>query len=343
MATIKDVAKKAKVSIGTVDRVVHNRGRVSKKTIERVRKIIAELGYRPNLYARHLSLSKSYTIAVLMPKSDQDSGYWQISVSGIKAAISELKQHHVRLRLFQYDRYSSESFVNESRALLKSKPDGIMVAPVIWKGVREFFSEIPEKTPYVLFNTNVPDLKAVSFIGQDAYQSGVVCARLMSMVIGSGGTIAVVLPAFDDHHITERADGFRHFFEKYDSIALKTFSLSGQANEKNFDALLSGMFKTEENVRGIYVANASTHFVARYLKKRTDTNKIFLVGYDIIDKNIEYLKEGWIDVLISQKARMQGYEGVYALYSEVVLQQQCERNILMPIDIVVKENFVYYQ
>ena len=36
MATIRDVAKKAKVSIGTVDRVVHSRGRVSVKTIEKV-------------------------------------------------------------------------------------------------------------------------------------------------------------------------------------------------------------------------------------------------------------------------------------------------------------------
>ena len=100
MATIRDVAKKAKVSIGTVDRVVHNRGRVSGKTVDRVNKIIAELGYRPNLYARHLSLAKSYTIAVLMPKPEQDSGYWEMSADGIRKAVSELKQHHVKIKMY---------------------------------------------------------------------------------------------------------------------------------------------------------------------------------------------------------------------------------------------------
>ena len=342
MVTIKDVAKKAKVSIGTVDRVVHNRGRVSKKTTERVRKIIAESGYKPNLYARHLSLSKSYTIAVLMPKAEQDSGYWEKSVAGIKRAVNELKNHNVKMRLFQYDRYSAESFTIEAHALLTSKPDGIMVAPVIRKGIRDFFSAIPPKIPYVLFNTNVPDINAASLIGQDAYQSGVVCAKLMKMVVGSSGSIAVVLPLSDDYHITERADGFSHFFEDSGCTHVKTYSLQEQANEKNFDALMDNIFRDDADIQGVFVTNASTHFVARYLKEKSRQNKVFLVGYDLIEKNIEYLKEGWIDVLISQKAATQGYEGVYALYSEVVLQQQCERNILMPIEIVIKENLVYY-
>ena len=341
MATIRDVAKKAKVSIGTVDRVVHSRGRVSVKTIEKVNKIIAELGYRPNLYARHLSLSRLYTIAVLMPSPEQDSGYWAMSAEGIKKAISELKQHHVKVRMFEYDRYSSESFVDASRSLLKSKPDGVMIAPIMWKEAREFLSEIPESIPYVLFNANVPDLKAVSFIGQDAYQSGVICAKLISLVV-KDGSICIVLPSNSDHHIEERSDGFKHFFENNNGVSLETYRLSGQANSDNFESLLDRMFSEKKDVAAVYVANASTHYVAEYFIKKNIQTKPFLVGYDLIDLNVKYLKEGIIDVLISQKAKMQGYEGVYALYNEVVLQQSCERNILMPIDIVLKENLVYY-
>jgi len=102
------------------------------------------------------------------------------------------------------------------------------------------------------------------------------------------------------------------------------------------------MFSEKKDVAAVYVANASTHYVAEYFIKKNIQTKPFLVGYDLIDLNVKYLKEGIIDVLISQKAKMQGYEGVYALYNEVVLQQSCERNILMPIDIVLKENLVYY-
>ena len=49
--TISDVARAARVTNGTVDRVLHERGEVSKKTREKVLRVIEELGYQPNVYA----------------------------------------------------------------------------------------------------------------------------------------------------------------------------------------------------------------------------------------------------------------------------------------------------
>ena len=47
--TINDVARAAGVSKGTVDRVLHARGEVSKKSREKVLKVIEELGFKPNM------------------------------------------------------------------------------------------------------------------------------------------------------------------------------------------------------------------------------------------------------------------------------------------------------
>ena len=58
MTTISEIAHRARVSIGTVDRVIHNRGRVAKKTEEKIKKIIKELDFKPNIYARNLKLKK---------------------------------------------------------------------------------------------------------------------------------------------------------------------------------------------------------------------------------------------------------------------------------------------
>src|SRR6187402_1631839 len=60
---IKDIAFKAKVSTGTVDRVLHSRGRVSEEVKERVLKILKELNYEPNLMARMLGSKKQYVFA----------------------------------------------------------------------------------------------------------------------------------------------------------------------------------------------------------------------------------------------------------------------------------------
>ncbi|WP_210366566.1 LacI family DNA-binding transcriptional regulator [Bacillus sp. REN3] len=66
--TIKDVAKKANVSIATVSRVLNNAGGYSKATEERVVKAIRDLGYQPNAVARSLINNKSNTVALLFPE-----------------------------------------------------------------------------------------------------------------------------------------------------------------------------------------------------------------------------------------------------------------------------------
>ncbi|WP_025689224.1 LacI family DNA-binding transcriptional regulator [Paenibacillus zanthoxyli] len=65
--TIKDVAKKANVSIATVSRVLNNLGGYSDKTKQKVNEVIRELGYQPNAIARGLINKRTYTIGVLFP------------------------------------------------------------------------------------------------------------------------------------------------------------------------------------------------------------------------------------------------------------------------------------
>lgn len=66
-ASIEDVAKKAKVSISTVSRVINRRELVNAKTRERVEEAIRELRYRPNAFARGLMLRKSGIIGLVLP------------------------------------------------------------------------------------------------------------------------------------------------------------------------------------------------------------------------------------------------------------------------------------
>ena len=67
MATIRDVAARAGVSVATVSRVLNENGYVNKETEQRVRRAIQELNYRPNMVARGLANRKTGTIAVILP------------------------------------------------------------------------------------------------------------------------------------------------------------------------------------------------------------------------------------------------------------------------------------
>ena len=55
---IKDIAKLAGVSVGTVDRVLHNRGRVSDDALQKVTAVMNQIDYKPNLIARTFGLEQ---------------------------------------------------------------------------------------------------------------------------------------------------------------------------------------------------------------------------------------------------------------------------------------------
>ncbi|WAM33546.1 LacI family DNA-binding transcriptional regulator [Caldicellulosiruptor morganii] len=67
MPTVKDVARRAGVSVATVSRVLNNSNRVSDKTRQKVLKAIEELGFKPNLLARNFRKDKSNLILVILP------------------------------------------------------------------------------------------------------------------------------------------------------------------------------------------------------------------------------------------------------------------------------------
>ncbi|HZG56335.1 LacI family DNA-binding transcriptional regulator [Paenibacillus sp.] len=66
--TIKDVARRAGVSPSTVSRVISNHPRISEETALRVKRVMEEIGYHPNMMAKSLVSRTTQTIAVILPR-----------------------------------------------------------------------------------------------------------------------------------------------------------------------------------------------------------------------------------------------------------------------------------
>jgi LacI family sucrose operon transcriptional repressor len=67
MATIKDVAERAGITVTTVSRVLNNRGYISDKTRKKVYQAMKELDYRPNAIARALAQNQTNSIGIIVP------------------------------------------------------------------------------------------------------------------------------------------------------------------------------------------------------------------------------------------------------------------------------------
>lgn len=70
--TIKDVAKKAGVSPSTVSRVISKHPRISKETVERVTRVMEELGYHPNSMAKGLVSKATRILGVILPRPAEE-------------------------------------------------------------------------------------------------------------------------------------------------------------------------------------------------------------------------------------------------------------------------------
>ncbi len=67
MATLKDVSAATGLSIGTISRVLNNRGYISQETKDKVKEAMEKLNYQPNEMARSLSKQESSIIALIVP------------------------------------------------------------------------------------------------------------------------------------------------------------------------------------------------------------------------------------------------------------------------------------
>jgi LacI family transcriptional regulator len=120
MATIKDVAQRASVSIATVSRVLNRKGAYTKETEEIVRKTARELGYTPNLTAKGLKTGLTGTIAVVM------HGYMLLSFPHLLYSIvSVVKEHNYGVEIV-----AAETFDDCAELTRSGKYDGLLISGI---------------------------------------------------------------------------------------------------------------------------------------------------------------------------------------------------------------------
>src|SRR5215469_15178239 len=123
---IKEIAAAAGISIGTVDRALHNRSGVNPKTRSRILKIAEKLGYRPNLAARTLKLNRRLRIAAHLPR--QIASFFDPLREGIQEAAATLHGVTVDLTISTYP-HLGEGDLKLLDQDLEKDLDGLLITP----------------------------------------------------------------------------------------------------------------------------------------------------------------------------------------------------------------------
>jgi LacI family transcriptional regulator, galactose operon repressor len=130
-ATINDVAKQAAVSIKTVSRVINNEPSVRQATRDKVMAAVKALDYQPNLAARNLAGTKSYSIAYVY---DNPNAYYVIDMQ--KGILAACKKQGYELLIHPCNA-KADDIIDEISSMVKySRIAGLVLTPP--------FSEMPE-------------------------------------------------------------------------------------------------------------------------------------------------------------------------------------------------------
>jgi LacI family transcriptional regulator len=346
--TVKGIARLAGVSIGTVDRVLHDRGGVSPETKERIVEIISDLGYEPNILARQLSLNKTYLFRVLLPRANQDSGYWALCLSGIRRAERDLAPYRVKLRIDEFDRYDEAAYRKLLGDVAREPCDGLLVAPVLPEALAPALARLGEQEghrgplPYAFFDGELEGASPVAVVAQDPYRGGYLAGRVMSLLSPGDRGLVALSPHAGDRHIAQRIEGFRSFFlDSNEASPRRVVSVDclGLEDERSRDAFLSGLFREGSAIGGILVANASGHLVGDWLASRGAKEDCAVVSWDAVPANVRALAEGKLDCVVSQRPAEQAREALERLFRAVVRGSAGdERAAAIPLELYFKEN-----
>ncbi len=334
----------AGVSVGTVDRVIHNRGKVSDDARIRVEEILDQTGYQPNLLARTLGSNKKHRIVVLIPNPEVDE-YWELCNSGIIQAKSEWAHYNVEIQQIYFDLYHEEFFSEIAEKVLENTPDGVLVAPIFFSESKQFLECLRAKNiPFILFNTDIPESRPLSFIGQDLYQSGHVAAELLNL--GKGKKRIAVLHVLEDIansvHLRSKEEGLRDYFEEINAqgCLVQSFDLSNP----DLDCLGSQILKILDSDEwdGIFISTSKGTHIAASVIQQSSFRHIRLVGYDLLKENIEMLKMGTIDFLINQNPKRQAQLGISYLVNYLMFNRIPPDKGLFPLEIITRQNLGSY-
>jgi len=344
---IKDIAERAGVSVGTVDRVIHNRPNVSKKSLDKVNKVLGEMDFQPNMYASALAYNKSYTFYLIIPRHDSEA-YWEEIEDGANAATERRQDFGIKLKMLYYERFNAPSFIKIANECLKGQPDGVIMVPAKLDVTTRFANQLQDKNvPFILLDSYLPDLKPLAFYGQDSFQSGYFAARML-MLIASKEKEIMIMKQLKNGHIgskqqSNRETGFRHYMhDHYPDIAITELDLPLDEKREKYDIILEDFFKSHPNVHHCMTFNSKAHLVGDFLL-RTNRRNVQIMGYDMVPKNEECIKQGSISFLIAQHAYRQGFSCVDTLFEAIVLKKEVNPVNYMPIELLTKENVAFYR
>ena len=329
-ATIKIIAEQAGVSIGTVDRVLHNRPYVKPEVRERVLHVMEELDYHPNRMASALALSgTSRHFAVVQPVWE---GYVGDAIAaGVTKFREERRDYNLSVTVRTYSQGRTAECLRHLEELEAEGVQGIALCASDCPAIRRKLTELAHRRiPVVTFNSDIAGAERLCFVGEDAHRAGRVAGGLASKFLQPGDRVLLVYagPEYAGHK--GRADGF---LDRLRELGFPQSGVRIAATHETYEetlAAVSAALAEEPQLRCIYMANQSVLACAEALRQAGLAGRIRLLAHDNSPEIRALLQEGVLDFTIDQNLSYQTRKALSVLFDAVLEHKRPKRDSYYP-------------
>ena len=340
---VRELAKLANVSVGTVDRALHGRKEVREQTRKLILRIAAEHGYTPNLTARALSVGRANVrIGVCIPKEIRY--FYDQMRDGIFDEARRFEHVGVELiyrpvkRLGSKSATTIKSLLNDNiRALILVPGDPVEVAPLI---------EIAEKQRNVrvicLATDDSLSCRSTS-ISVEPKLNGRLAAELMSKFVCQNSKVAIVTGMVATEDNGRKVEGFSEVFHAECRNGSIVQVIEGHENEEETYNKCVQLLRKHRDLAGIYISTVNCIPVCKAIRESGRAEGIRVVATDLFAEAVPYFMDNTLSASIYQNPYRQGQAAVRLVVDHVLHAKAFPPTMYLNPAIIMRSNLTLFR
>lgn len=333
--TIHDVARTARVSLATVDRVLNKRGGVAEKSIRKVQQAVVETGYIRDVSAANLSRGREYRFTFILP--DSATGFVALLRAALAAEQERLKVDKVHLDIVTTSAFAITSQAEALRKFTARNTDGIALIAAEAPEVQSEIARLTrEGVPVVTLVSDLPRSDRSVYVGPDNVVAGRTAASFMGRFVGQKpGSVLMIAGSLAARDHMERVMGFRMVMtERFPAIPLLA-AVQGFDSAEAVQALTQAALG-DGPIAGVYAVGAGNRGLLAALRDQTD--RPVVIVHELTETSRAALVSGEIDLVIDQNPAAE-VQAALTLMRDLSDQRSVNPSSgAIPLNIFVREN-----
>lgn len=339
--TIKNIAKLAGVSIGTVDRALNNRGRIDPQVSERIKEIATSLNYKPNIVAKSLAIRKKKLKIAVILNTDKNIFFDDV-INGVNIAREEIKDFGISVSVERCKDFDFEDQLRLIDEAVNRSANAIAIVPIDNALIKERLAKLYKSGFPVLFLTSIIENEGyLGYVGCNYKVAGEMGAALVNIIANGETNLLIFSNNFEQMLGNKRRiDSLVKRIEKdYNNINIESVISMKEEYDVNYSIAKEAFLKYPNTDILVCPGAATSEAVINVVKDLGYYKKIKIITYDLSDVVKEGLLDRGIIASITQNPREQGYRAIKTLFEYLVTNSISESNVhYIQTQIVFREN-----